>query len=67
MNRHRVSAVPIVNAEGVMVGTLSLSDLKSMTNDSFMALHQQTGEFAGKHSYYGNPNMPVVRILLKEI
>lgn len=51
MNSHKLSAVPIVNDAGVLVGTLSVSDLKSMTSDSFRALSMSTLHFAEKHAY----------------
>jgi len=51
MNAHRLSAVPIINDAGVLAGTLSISDLKSVTSDSFRMLSMGALQFAEKHSY----------------
>lgn len=50
MNAHKLSAAPIVNDAGVLVGTLSVSDLKSVTSESFRTLAMSTSQFAEKHS-----------------
>lgn len=53
MNAHKLSAVPIVNDAGILEGTLSISDLKAVTSESFRALQMATLNFAQQHSYAG--------------
>jgi CBS-domain-containing membrane protein len=58
MNDMRVSAAPIVNDHGVLVGTLSVSDLKGLVVDSFSSLLGSTLDFSQKHHYV--QSVPVV-------
>jgi len=60
MNSHKLSAVPILNEGGVLVGTLSISDLKSISNESLLSLYTGTLLFAEKHSYWGHPKAVMV-------
>jgi len=51
MNDMRVGASPIVDDNGVYVGTLSVSDLKGLNAESFIYLKGTTQAFAEKHHY----------------
>jgi len=51
MNNHKLSAAPIVNGNGVLVGTLSISDLKGVTSESLLSLTTTTIKFSEHHSY----------------
>lgn len=54
MNDMKVSAAPIVNEQGVYVGTLSVSDLKGLVVESFENLLGSTLAFSQKHHYTQN-------------
>jgi CBS domain-containing protein len=51
MNNNKLSAAPIVDGMGVLVGTLSISDLKGITSESLRALGAPTFTFSEQHSY----------------
>jgi len=51
MSQAKVSAAPIVNEQGALVGTLSVSDLKGLVAESFENLVGTTLAFSEKHHY----------------
>jgi len=51
MNDMKVSAAPIVNEHGALVGTLSVSDLKGLVVESFDHLVGTTLQFSERHRY----------------
>jgi len=59
MNTMKVGAAPILNEQGQFIGTLSVSDLKSLAYGSFESLLTTTADFSRKHAGSNIPS-PIV-------
>jgi len=58
MNDSKISAAPIVDQQGHFIATLSVSDLKGLTAETFDTLLGSTQAFAERHSV--GPHPPLV-------
>jgi hypothetical protein len=63
MQQSGVSAVAIVNKEGVLLSTLSVSDLKGLGQENFGSLLLPVLEYLQKHVYKGKKIPPPIMVV----